>query len=221
MTKIGSGNPMIIAVDGPAASGKGTLCRRLANHFGLALLDTGLIYRAVGLKVLDDGFDPSDKVAAVAAANALSFQDLDQKPLRSEEVAAAASQIAIFPEVRGVLLKFQRKFAAYPPVGKLGAVLDGRDIGTVIFPEAKYKIFLIANPEVRAARRYKELQERGSKAIHSRILQDMKDRDATDTLRSIAPLKPAKNAFVLDTSNLSAEEAFVAVLKYITAQNHG
>ena len=211
---------MVIAVDGPAASGKGTLSRRLASHFGLALLDTGLIYRAVGLKVLDDGFDPSNKGAAVEAANALSFRDLDQKGLRSEEAATAASQVAAIPEVRDVLLKFQRNFAVHPPVGKLGAVLDGRDIGTVIFPDAKYKIFLIAKPEVRAARRFKELQERGAKAIHSRILRDIKDRDAKDSSRSVAPLEPAKDAFVLDTNYLDADAAFAAALNYISTQNH-
>ena len=212
---------MIIAVDGPAASGKGTLSRRLASHFDLAVLDTGLIYRAVGLKVLDEGGDPGYGVAAIAAAESLSFHDLNQEGLRGEAAAVAASQVAAIPEVRGVLVRFQRSFATHPPIGKLGAVLDGRDIGTVIFPDAKYKIFLIANPEVRATRRFKELQDRGSKAIHSRILRDMKDRDDKDSSRTIAPLEPAKDAYVMHTTSLQADAAFVAALNYISSQNHG
>ncbi|SVD79588.1 uncharacterized protein METZ01_LOCUS432442 [marine metagenome] len=211
--------PVVIAVDGPAASGKGTLSNSLANHFGFARLDTGLIYRALGLKVLGDGTEASDKHKVILLANQLSFDDLNQENLRSEKVGAAASRIAAIPDVRAVLLKFQRDFAAHPPVGKSGVVLDGRDIGTIVCPNANFKIFLIADKNVRATRRFKELQERGLRAIYSQILRDMVDRDARDSFRSVAPLEPAKDAFVLDTSNLSVDATFVAALRYISTQN--
>lgn len=211
--------PVVIAVDGPAASGKGTLSNSLANHFDFARLDTGLIYRALGLKVLGDGTDASDKQKVILLANQLSFDDLNQENLRSEKVGAVASRVAAIPDVRAVLLKFQRDFAAHPPVGKSGVVLDGRDIGTIVCPNANFKIFLIADKDVRATRRFKELQERGLRAIYSRILRDMVDRDARDSFRSVAPLEPAKDAFVLDTSKLSVDAAFVAALRYISTQN--
>ena len=210
---------MIIAVDGPAASGKGTLTARLANHFDLARLDTGLIYRAVGAKILRDDDNPEDPVVAVAAAQALCFTDLKQNGLRQEEAGLAASQVAALPDVRAVLLSFQRDFAACPPNGKLGAVLDGRDIGTVVCPDARHKLFLMASAEVRAMRRYKELQARGAEAIYARILRDIKDRDTRDMSRSAAPLEPAKDAFVLDTSDLDADAVFAAALQYINSQN--
>ena len=210
---------MIIAVDGPAASGKGTLTERLANHFDLARLDTGLIYRAVGAKILRDNDNPEDPVVAVAAAQALCFTDLKQDGLRREEAGLAASQVAALPDVRAVLLAFQRDFAACPPNGKLGAVLDGRDIGTVVCPDAHYKLFLMASADVRAMRRYKELQARGAEAIYARILRDIKDRDTRDMSRSAAPLEPAKDAFVLDTSELDADAVFAAALQYINSQN--
>ena len=211
--------PVVIAVDGPAASGKGTLSNNLANHFDFARLDTGLIYRALGLKVLGDGTDASDKQKVILLANQLSFDDLNQENLRSEKVGAVASRVAAIPDVRAVLLKFQRDFAAHPPAEKSGVVLDGRDIGTIVCPNANFKIFLIADKDVRATRRFKELQERGLRAIYSRILRDMVDRDARDSFRSVAPLEPAKDAFVLDTSNLSVDATFVAALKYISTQN--
>ena len=211
---------MVIAVDGPAASGKGTLSKKLANHFGLARLDTGLIYRAVAMKVLNDGGELRNKSSVISAANYLSYHDFDRENLRSEGAGIAASKVAVIPEVRRILLEFQRNFAAHPPIGKSGVVLDGRDIGTIVCPGANYKIFLIAGPEVRAARRFKELQEHGSKAIHSHILRDIKDRDARDSSRSIAPLVPAKDAFILDTSDLDADAAFAAALIYISTQNH-
>ena len=210
---------MIIAVDGPAASGKGTLTERLANHFDLARLDTGLIYRAVGAKILRDDDNPEDPVVAVAAAQALCFTDLKQDGLRREEAGLAASQVAALPDVRAVLLAFQRDFAACPPNGKLGAVLDGRDIGTVVCPDAQHKLFLMASADVRAMRRYKELQARGAEAIYARILRDIKDRDTRDMSRSAAPLEPAKDAFVLDTSELDADAVFAAALQYINSQN--
>ena len=210
---------MIIAVDGPAASGKGTLTERLANHFDLARLDTGLIYRAVGAKILRDNGNPEDPVVAVAAAQALCFTDLKQNGLRQEEAGLAASQVAALPDVRSILLSFQRDFAACPPNGKLGAVLDGRDIGTVVCPDAHHKLFLMASADVRAMRRYKELQARGAEAIYARILRDIKERDTRDMSRSAAPLEPAKDAFVLDTSELDADAVFAAALQYINSQN--
>ena len=210
---------MIIAVDGPAASGKGTLTERLANHFDFARLDTGLIYRAVGAKILRDDDNPEDPVVAVAAAEALCFTDLKQDGLRLEEAGLAASRVAALPDVRAVLLAFQRDFAACPPNGKLGAVLDGRDIGTVVCPDAHHKLFLMASADVRAMRRYKELQARGAEAIYARILRDIKERDTRDMSRSAAPLEPAKDAFVLDTSDLDTDEVFSAALRYINSQN--
>ena len=211
--------PVVIAVDGPAASGKGTLSNRLANHFDFARLDTGLIYRALGLKVLGDGTDTSEKQKVILLANQLSFDDLNQENLRSEKVGAVASRVAAIPDVRAVLLKFQRDFAAYPPAEKSGVVLDGRDIGTIVCPNANFKIFLTADKDVRATRRFKELQDRRLRAIYSRILRDMEDRDARDSFRSVAPLEPAKDAFVIDTSNLSVDATFAAALKYISTQN--
>ena len=211
--------PIVIAVDGPAASGKGTLSSHLAAHFNYARLDTGLIYRALGLKALNDGADPNDKNKIVQIAIDLSFEDFEQEALRCENVGAVASIVSTIPEVRKVLLEYQRKFASSPPNGRLGAVLDGRDIGSIVCPNAQIKIFLIADAKIRAARRFKELQERGSKAIHSRILRDIKERDARDSMRSIAPLKPAKDAFVLDTSHLDAYEVLEAALDYISTQN--
>ena len=211
--------PVVIAVDGPAASGKGTLSNSLANHFDFARLDTGLIYRALGLKVLGDGTDASDKQKVILLANQLSFDDLNQENLRSEKVGAVASRVAAIPDVRAVLLKFQRDFATHPPAEKSGVVLDGRDIGTIVCPNANFKIFLIADKDVRATRRFKELQERGLRAIYSQILRDIVDRDARDSFRSVAPLEPAKDAFVLDTSKLSVDATFVAALRYISTQN--
>ncbi len=210
----------VIAMEGRGASGKGTLTRRLADHYNRARLDPGLFYGAVGLKVLEDGGDPTDTATAVGAAETLVFDDLQTTGLRAETAAAAASKVAAIPAVRQVLLVFQRDFAARPPAGKNGVVLDGRDIGTVVCPDAPHKIFLTASAEVRAERRLIELQQAGGEAIRSRILRDMKDRDTRDSSRSVAPLEPAKDAFVLDTSELDADAAFAAALDYITSQNH-
>lgn len=212
---------MIIAVDGPAASGKGTLSKRLAKHFGYAHLDTGKIYRAVGFNVLASGGDPGDPAAAVAAARALTPKALENPDLVEDSVAAAASKAAAITEVRDLLLTFQRDFAATPPGGAPGAVLDGRDIGTVVCPDADIKLFVDADVEVRAGRRYKELLDRGETTIYSRVLQDLKDRDDRDRNRSVAPLKPAADSFVLDTSTLDAENAFRAALAYIESGNTG
>ncbi|MBT7957302.1 MAG: (d)CMP kinase [Rhodospirillaceae bacterium] len=209
---------MIIAVDGPAASGKGTLTRKLAEHFNLARLDTGMIYRAVGLKALEIG-DPADELVAVEAARSLAFDDLDQAGLRDEAAGKAASQVAAIPAVRDILLKFQRNFATNPPNNKNGAVLDGRDIGTVVCPDASYKLFISASSEVRAERRYKELQERGEEAIRSAILRDIIDRDERDRSRTVAPLEPATDAEIIDTSDMDADAVFAAALNFISSQS--
>lgn len=210
---------MIIAVDGPAASGKGTLARRLARHFGFALLDTGLLYRAVGLKCLRAGIDPTDSEAAPRIAQSFRAADLDDAELRSDAAANAASQVAAIASVRAALLDFQRAFASHPPEGAPGAVLDGRDIGTVVCPEADIKIFLTASPAVRAERRLKELRQRGLEAIPNRVLRDLKERDARDASREVAPLQPATDAFVRDTSNLDADEVFAEALQFIQSRN--
>ena len=168
---------------------------------------------------MGDGTDAGDRQKVILLANQLSFDDLNQENLRSEKVGAVASRVAAIPDVRAVLLKFQRDFAVHPPAKKSGVVLDGRDIGTIVCPSANFKIFLIADKDVRATRRFKELQERGLRAIYSQILRDIVDRDARDSFRSVAPLEPAKDAFVLDTSKLSVDAAFVAALRYISTQN--
>jgi CMP/dCMP kinase len=202
---------VIIAVDGPAASGKGTLARRLASHFGYHYLDTGSLYRAVALAVLKNGAEPSDAKAAESAAESLILPDRDDPALRSELVSAAASVVAAFPQVRAHVLEYQRKFAATPP----GAVLDGRDIGTVVCPDAKVKLFVTANAEVRARRRLLERQAQGEQVDHDELLADIRARDARDMNRAIAPLKPAPDACLLDTSDLDIETAFQAALRLI------
>ncbi|MBI1986409.1 MAG: (d)CMP kinase [Rhodospirillales bacterium] len=211
---------MIIAIDGPAAAGKGTLARRLAKHFGLAYLDTGLIYRAVGMAVVRAGGDPNRPETAEKAARALKPEDLEAQDLRSDAAADAASRVSAIPGVRQALLAFQRKFAKNPPKGAKGAVLDGRDIGTVVCPDADIKLFVTARVEVRAERRFKELRDRGLEAIHGRVLADMKERDARDSARPVSPLEPAKDAYQLDTSELDADQAFAAALGFIAAK-HG
>jgi len=203
---------MIIAVDGPAAAGKGTLARRLALALNLAYLDTGALYRAVGLSVLRAGGDPADEAAAVEAAENLDRSILDDPELRGDAAAGAASKVAAIPAVRQVLLTFQRDLAANPPAGKRGAILDGRDIGTVVCPMADVKIFVTASAEVRAERRLKELQARGIEAIYADVLQDMKERDARDQARAVAPLVPAEDATILDTTDLDADDAFEQAL---------
>lgn len=209
----------VIALDGPAAAGKGTLARKLAAHFGYAYLETGLLYRAVGIRVLRQGADPAESEAAVAAAKALTAEDLeDEAKLRSDEAANAASLVAAIPEVRKVLVNFQRDFAARPPGGAGGAVIDGRDIGTVVCPGAEIKFFVTASLEARANRRLKELRERGIAGIPSRVLRDMQDRDARDSQRDTAPLRMADDAILLDTTELTADEAFAAALKSIEAR---
>jgi len=209
----------VIAIDGPAASGKGTLARRLAAGYGFAHLDTGSLYRAVGLSVLRAGGDPADEGQALIAAQALSPGDsvLTDPALRGDNVAHAASLVAAMVEVRAALLKFQRDFATRPPGGR-GAVLDGRDIGTGICPNAEAKLFVTASVEVRAERRVKELQAAGLHAIVEIVLEDMKARDERDSRRAVAPLRPAVDAFVLDTSALDADQAFSAALTFIRSR---
>ena len=196
---------VVIAVDGPAASGKGTLARRLATHYGLRHLDTGLLYRAVGLKAAASGQDP------VQIAEKLEFSDLYDPGLRGDGAAQAGSKVAAIPEVRTALREVQHRFAAEPP----GAVLDGRDIGTVVFPEAPVKFYIDAKPEDRARRRHRELLSRGQQSIYSRVLQDMKERDARDRGRTVAPLIPAKDALVIDSSKLDADAVFAQAVAYI------
>ena len=211
---------MIIAIDGPAAAGKGTLARRLAAHFDLAFLDTGGLYRAVGAKVLRAGKPPNDQAAAAAAARSLTPADMTAPNLRTEEVGEAASVVAAQPDVRAALVEFQRRFAHTPPGGKKGAVLDGRDIGTVICPEpAVIKLFVHATPEARAERRFKELQARGDAATYARVLQDMKDRDERDRSRGVAALKRADDAYDLDTTGLNPDQVFQKALEFIQSRN--
>lgn len=219
MTGEAARRTVIVSVDGPAASGKGALARRIATHFNYAYLDTGLLYRAVGVALRRAGKGATDVRAAVAAARQLSPDLLDDPDLRNDDAASAASEVAAIPAVRVALRQFQRSFATDPPDAKEGAVLDGRDIGTVICPDATYKIFVDASVETRATRRVKELRERGVEAIYARVLQDMGERDARDRSRSVAPLAPADDAFLLDTTTLDANAAFVAALEFITSRN--
>ncbi|MCC7167091.1 MAG: (d)CMP kinase [Rhodospirillales bacterium] len=204
---------MIIAIDGPAAAGKGTLARSLAKRLGLAYLDTGLLYRAVGQKAQRQGLTPEE------AAQSLTAADLDQPGLRSEEAGQAASKVAAIQEVRQALLAFQRRFAAHPPPPAQGAVLDGRDIGTVVCPEASVKLFVTASAEARAQRRHKELLERGESSIYARVLEEMRARDARDQERAVAPLIPAADATVLDTTDLDADQALDVALALIASKN--
>lgn len=203
---------MIIAVDGPAASGKGTIARRIARELDFAYLDTGLLYRGVGVMVLDSGENPEDPAAATRAAEAFAPALMADPRLRGDEAAVAASKVAAIPGVRAAMLEFQRAFGRTPPDGKKGAVLDGRDIGTAIFPDADVKLFITAAVEVRAERRHKELLERGSPSIYARVLQDMQERDQRDRSRSTAPMAIAADAVVIDTSALDVEAAFQAAM---------
>jgi CMP/dCMP kinase len=208
---------MIIAIDGPAASGKGTLAKRLAVHYGLHHLDTGAIYRAVAHALISQGADLGDELAAVSAARGLDPTTLDNPALKSHQVGTAASVVSAYPEVREVLLNFQRQFASRPP----GAVLDGRDIGTVICPNADVKIFVVADPKVRAHRRTLEAQARGEAADEAIILADIMARDERDRNRAAAPLKPAEDAYLLDNSHLDIEGGVRAAIDIIEAVRAG
>lgn len=202
----------VIAVDGPAASGKGTVSRMLAKELGYAYLDTGKLYRAVGMAVVRSGGDPSNPANAEPAARSLDPAGLDDPDLKSDDAATAASKVAAIDGVRTALLQFQRDFAAQPPSGDAGAVLDGRDIGTVVCPDAPVKLFVTASVEIRAERRHKELLARGDASIYARVLQDLQERDARDSTRTVAPMKPADDAIELDTTTLSIDQALDAAL---------
>ncbi|KGM89246.1 cytidylate kinase [Roseovarius mucosus DSM 17069] len=195
-----------IAIDGPAAAGKGTIGRALAAHFGFAHLDTGLLYRATGRRMLT-GLDP------VEAAHSLRPEDLDADDLRTPDVSQAASRVAAIPEVRQALLDFQRAFARRAG----GAVLDGRDIGTVICPEAEVKLYVTASDAERARRRHLELTGKGHEVTLDEVAQDLRDRDARDSARATAPLKPAEDAVLLDTSEMTIEEATAKAIAIVTA----
>ncbi len=208
---------MIIAIDGPAASGKGTLGKKLAAHYGLRHLDTGLLYRAVAKGLLDAGQRPDDAQAAVAAAQALDPAKFDEKALKGASVGEAASVVSAIPAVRGALLAFQRDFAAKPP----GAVLDGRDIGTVICPDAEVKIFVTATPEVRAGRRAREYAASGQPADAAAVLTDIRARDARDMNRAAAPLKQAPDAYLLDTTTLDIDAAIRAAIDIVEGSRAG
>lgn len=202
----------VIAIDGPAAAGKGTLARRLAAAFGLPYLDTGLLYRAVGRLVLDRGEDPADPAAAEAAARRLRREDLDRSDLRGPTADAASSAVAAVPAVRAALLAFQREFAA-----ARGAVLDGRDIGTVIFPDAAVKLFVTASLASRADRRWRELRGNRAKVSPAEVRREMQARDEHDAARATAPMQAAPDATILDTTNLDPDAAFAAALQAVKA----
>jgi len=201
---------IVIAIDGPAASGKGTLSRRLADQFALPHLDTGLIYRAVGQALLQVGLPLDDEELAGEVAANIDLSALDRATLSVHEIGEAASKVAAMGKVRAALLKAQQDFAATPP----GAVLDGRDIGTVVCPDADVKLFITASPEVRARRRYEEMTARGRDVSYDAILEDLKVRDARDMGRADAPLKPAADAHLIDTSEMDIETAFSAALAF-------
>jgi CMP/dCMP kinase len=203
---------LIIAIDGPAASGKGTLAMRIAAHFGLAFLDTGLLYRAVARDVKRNGSALEDERAATQAALQLDAATLDDPALRGVGAGEAASIVARIPQVRTALLEFQRAFARTPP----GAVLDGRDIGTVVCPDADVKIFVTASPEVRAQRRHLERLGRAESVTYEAVLADIRRRDERDASREAAPMRPAADAVLLDTSNLDIEAAFDTAVGVIT-----
>ncbi len=201
----------VIAIDGPAASGKGTLARRLAEYYKLPHLDTGLLYRATACALIDEGLSLEDALAAEEAARGLSLNEFDPERLRSREIGEASSVVASIPAVRAALIEMQQNFAARPE----GAVLDGRDIGTVICPNARIKIFVTASPETRAQRRALELAGRGEPADYDLILEDVRKRDARDSARQTAPLKQAPDAILIDTTELDKDAVFARALKIV------
>jgi cytidylate kinase len=207
---------IVIAVDGTAASGKGTLAKKLASHFNFAYLDSGSLYRLVALGVLEAFGDPANEADALNAARAIDPKRGSDPAIRTAEIGNVASIVSAFPSVRDTLLQFQRGFAKTPPVGALGAVIDGRDIGTVICPDATAKVFVDARPEIRAHRRWLELQNKAHSRAESAILAEILERDARDRARATAPLKPASDARLLDTSYLDIDAAFAAALALVT-----
>ena len=207
--------PVVIAVDGTAASGKGTLAARLARHFGFAHLDSGSLYRLVALNLLRSGHAAADEPNAAAAAREIDPADALRHDLRASGLAEAASIVAAFPRVRAALLHYQRAFAAHPPGQGAGALIDGRDIGTVVCPSADAKLFIDAHPQVRAHRRWLELQEAGQATSEDAILADIRARDQRDRCRATAPLTPAPDAILLDTSELNIDATFAAALALV------
>lgn len=210
--------PLLIAIDGTAGAGKGTLARRVAQFYNLAHLDTGLLYRALGQALLERNMDPSDPSLALGIAHSLESLDLTHPALRDEEVGIAASHVATFSEVRKRLLAYQKSFARQIPEGKKGCVMDGRDIGRVVFPEALCKIYVTATSEVRAHRRFKELQEKGISSIYEHLLKDIEARDERDRTRKTSPLYPAEDAFILETSHITIEEVFHQACGYVNSK---
>ena len=202
--------PLIVAVDGPAASGKTTLARRLAQHLDLDFLDTGLLYRAVGRRLLDLGRTASDHAVAAEVAAKLEARDLDRPGLHDPATSRAASEVAVIPAVRTALLDFQRAFGR-----QRGAVLAGRDIGTVVRPDAERKLFVTASLEERARRRFQELRRNDVRTIYERVLEDLRQRDERDRSRAVAPLVPADDAFILDTTEDDVETAFRRACRYV------
>ena len=212
MSREADQNALVIAIDGPAASGKGTLARRLAKHLGLRHLDTGLTYRAVADLLLSSGGRLDDEGAAIEAARALDFSMLDPVRLADHGIGEAASRVAVMPLLRTTLVEKQRHFARTPP----GAVLDGRDIGTVVFPHAPAKLYVTASPETRARRRALELRNAGGHIDEAGVLADLTKRDARDSGRSDSPMRPAPDAYLLDTTDLDIEAAFQAAVDYVS-----
>ncbi len=211
-------NKNVIAIDGPAASGKGTLARKIAAELGYAHMDTGLLYRAVAYMVLQVGGDITNERGSMGAATALArLRDIpySEQDLKTETITEAASQVASFPEVRAILLNMQKNFAANPGPGFKGAVLDGRDIGTVICPEAPVKLYITASLETRAERRFKELQNKGLSTTYEAVLRDMRERDSRDAARAAAPMRAADDAVTLDTTDLGSAEALQQALTII------
>lgn len=207
--------PVVIAVDGTAASGKGTLAKKLARHFGFAHLDSGSLYRLTALAVIRAAGDPKNEADAVAAASGIDPTQKDNPDIRQASVAEVASIVAAIPAVRERLLEFQRSFAANPPGGAQGSVIDGRDIGTVVCPAATAKLFVDARPEARAHRRWLELKALGQTIEEAAVLADITSRDARDSQRAVAPLKPAADAALLVTTNLDIDAAFAAALALV------
>ncbi|MGA9797288.1 MAG: (d)CMP kinase [Rhizomicrobium sp.] len=208
---------VVIAVDGTAASGKGTLAKKLAKHFGFSHLDSGSLYRLVALGVVEAGGDPNKEADAVKVAMSIDPSRAEDPRIRTGEIGSAASLVSVFPKVRAALLDFQRKFAATPP----GAVIDGRDIGTVVCPDAQAKLFVDATAEVRAHRRWLELKARGDSPDEAALLKDILERDARDKGRAVAPLKPAPDAVLLDTTHLGIDAAFAAALALVIPRIEG
>ncbi|EIM74821.1 cytidylate kinase [Nitratireductor aquibiodomus RA22] len=209
----GMSGKLTIAIDGPAASGKGTLARRLAAHYGLRHLDTGLTYRGVARALIEAGQPLDDEAIAERAARALDLGALDRGVLSEHGIGEAASKVAVMPNVRRALVDKQRAFASAPP----GAVLDGRDIGTVVCPDADVKLYVIASAEVRATRRWREIEAGGGSAAYTEILADIERRDARDMGRADSPLRPADDAHLLDTSEMDIETAFLAACRLVDA----